>query len=88
MLSCCSASIDDHDALSEPLRKRSFTGFVAEVWFRSLSNEWAVVVSYAVLVHCVSAGSGRFAVSVPVMVPGDSVRLVPVLRSSRVWLVL
>lgn len=70
---------------------RSFTGFVAEVWFSSLPGEfaarWSAVVSYSVLVRCVSAGPGRFAVSVPVTVPGGSVRLGPVLRGSRVRLV-
>jgi hypothetical protein len=56
---------------------RSFTGFVAEVWCllrRRYANEslprdfavkWAEVVGYSVLVRCVSAGPGRFAVSVP-----------------------
>ena len=50
---------------------RSFTGFVAEVWFTDLPSEfasaWAGVVGYQVAVRCVSFGPGRFAVSVPVV---------------------
>jgi len=49
--------------------ERSFSGFVAEVWFQSLPRQfalrWSAVVGYSVLVRCVSAGPGRFAVSVP-----------------------
>ena len=56
---------------------RSFTGFVAEVWFSSLPSEfaarWSAVVGYSLLVRCVLAGPGRFAVSVPVTLPGGSV---------------
>lgn len=70
---------------------RSFTGFVAEVWFRSLPGEfaarWSAVVGYSVFVRCVSAGPGRFAVSVPVTVPGGAVRLGAVSRGARVRLV-
>ncbi len=70
---------------------RAFTGFVAHVWFESLLREfvarWATVVGYSVVVRCVSAGSGRFAVSVPVEVPAGEVRLGWVSRGSRVQLV-
>ena len=48
---------------------RSFTGFVAEVWFSELPSafaaKWAAVVGYSVLVRCVSSGPAPFAVSVP-----------------------
>lgn len=58
---------------------RSFTGFVAEVWFAELPSEfasaWAAVVGYQVHVRCVSNGPGRFAVSVPVVVPLGQVQL-------------
>jgi len=68
--------------------ERSFTGFVAEVWFAELPREfavkWSAVVGYSVLVRCVSSGPGRFAVSVPVVVPGGSVRLRGGLRGGRV----
>ena len=51
---------------------RSFTGFVAAVWFAELPSEfavrWSAVVGYQVHVRCVSGGPGRFAVSVPVVV--------------------
>lgn len=70
---------------------RSFTGFVAEVWFESLPREfavkWAEVVGYSVVVRCVSAGPGRFAVSVPCVVPVGVVRLGAASRGSRVQLV-
>lgn len=71
---------------------RSFTGFVAEVWFDSLPSDfaarWAAVVGYSVLVRCPSSGPGRFAVSVPCVVPGGSVRLGWASRGSRVRRVL
>jgi hypothetical protein len=58
---------------------RSFTGFVAEVWFAELPSEfsakWALVVGYQVLVRCVTSGPGRFAASVPCTVPGGQVQL-------------
>ena len=58
---------------------RSFTGYVAEVWFGFLPTffaiRWAAVVGYQVHIRCVSAGPGRFAVSVPVTVPEGEVRL-------------
>ena len=70
---------------------RSFTGFVAEVWFESLPSEfaarWVAVVGYSVLVRCVSAGPGRFAVSIPCSVPVGQVQLGWVSRGSRVLLV-
>ena len=58
---------------------RSFTGFVAEVWFDQLPSQfamaWAVVVGYQARVRCLSGGPGRFAVSVPVVVPQGQVQL-------------
>lgn len=58
---------------------RSFTGFVAEVWFAELPSafavKWSAVVGYSVLVRSVSSGPGRFAVSVPCAVPGGQVQL-------------
>ncbi|NET31363.1 MAG: hypothetical protein F6K19_05095 [Cyanothece sp. SIO1E1] len=71
---------------------RSFTGFVAEVWFAELPREfavrWARVVSYRFcLVRCVSAGPARFVISVPCVVPGGVVRLGPASRGARVRLV-
>jgi hypothetical protein len=69
----------------------SFTGFVAEVWFESLPREfalrWSAVVGYAVRVRRRDEGFGRFAVSVPCVVPEGEVRLGPVSRGSRVRLV-
>lgn len=69
---------------------RSFTGFVAEVWFDSLPGEFAVrwsrVVGYSVVVRCPSSGPGRFAVSVPCVVPVGHVRLGVASRGSRVQL--
>jgi len=67
---------------------RSFTGFVAEVWFAELpsvfASRWASVVGYFVLVRSVSSGPGRFAVSVPCSVPGGQVVLVGGVRGGRV----
>lgn len=69
---------------------RSFTGFVAEVWFDSLPSDfarrWACVVGYSVLVRCPSSGPARYAVSVPVSVPGGEARLGQASRGSRVRL--
>jgi len=69
---------------------RSFTGFVAEVWFDSLPKEfavkWARVVGYSVVVRCPSSGPGRFAVSVPCVVPMGQVNLGAASRGSRVQL--
>ena len=70
---------------------RSFTGFVAEVWFAELPSgfavRWSAVVGYSILVRGVSSGPGRFAVSVPCVVPGGQVQLGPASRGSRVRLV-
>ncbi|NES69774.1 MAG: hypothetical protein F6K24_33450 [Okeania sp. SIO2D1] len=59
--------------------ERSFSGFVAEVWFAQLPGDfavrWAAVVGRAVVVRCVSSGPARFAVSVPCCVPGGAVEL-------------
>ncbi len=70
---------------------RSFTGFVAEVWFESQPREfcvrWSAVVGYSVLVRCVSSGPGRFVASVPCVVPVGEVRLGVPSRGSRVRLV-
>ncbi|NMF84649.1 hypothetical protein [Nodosilinea sp. P-1105] len=67
---------------------RSFTGFVAEVWFDQLPADfavrWARVVGYSVLVRSVSSGPGAFAVSVPCTVPGGQVALVGGQRGGRV----
>lgn len=74
--------------------ERSFTGFVAEVWFAELSvaaqfaQRWSGVVGYSVLVRCVSVGPGRFVASVPVVVPQGQVRLSQLSRGSRVRLVV
>ena len=70
---------------------RSFTGFVAEVWFESLPSDfavrWSAVVGYSVKVRSRADGLARFAVSVPCVVPGGEVRLGPVSRGSRLVLV-
>lgn len=67
---------------------RSFTGFVAEVWFSRLPSEfaakWSAVVGYSVLVRSVSCGPGRFAVSVPCTVPSGRVQLLGGQRGGRV----
>ena len=67
---------------------RSFTGFVAEVWFTELpsvfASRWASVVGYFVLVRSVSSGPGRFAVLVPVSLPCGQVALVGGVRGGRV----
>jgi hypothetical protein len=81
----------ESDSPEETLHDRSFTGFVAEVWFESLPREfalrWSAVVGYAVRVRRRDEGFGRFAVSVPCVVPEGEVRLGPVSRGSRVRLV-
>lgn len=70
---------------------RSFTGFVAEVWFDSLPGDfavrWAAVVGYSVRVRSREDGPGKFAVSVPCEVPDGEVKLGPVSRGSRLVLV-
>lgn len=67
---------------------RSFTGFVAEVWFADLPSQfavqWARVVGYQVHIRCVSSGPGRFAVSVPVAASGGAVVLRGGQRGGRV----
>lgn len=69
---------------------RSFTGFVAEVWFSEggrvgeFSVKWAAVVGYHIRVRCPESGPGRFAVSVPVVVPVGEVRLSGGVRGGRV----
>ncbi|NEQ29621.1 MAG: hypothetical protein F6K04_01260 [Leptolyngbya sp. SIO4C5] len=67
---------------------RSFTGFVAEVWFSVLPSQfaakWSAVVGYSVLVRCPSGGPGRFAVSVPCVVPQGAVQLQGGQRGGRV----
>jgi hypothetical protein len=71
---------------------RSFTGFVAEVWFEALPREfavqWSAVVGRAVMVRARDNGPGRFMVSVPCQVPVGEVRLGYVSRGSRVQFVL
>ena len=68
--------------------ERSFTGYVAEVWFAQLPSafaaKWAAVVGYQVRVRCVSSGPARFAVSVPVVVPQGAVQLSGGQRGGRV----
>ena len=68
--------------------ERSFTGFVAEVWFAELPSEfavkWSAVVGYSVLVRCPSSGPARFAVSVPCTGPSGSVQLRGGQRGGRV----
>lgn len=70
--------------------ERSFSGFVAEVWFAELSaaggfaQRWAAVVGVGVLVRCPSAGPGRFVVSVPCQVPSGQVVLQGGVRGGRV----
>lgn len=60
--------------------ERSFTGFVAEVWFDQLpggfARRWAAVVGRSVLIRSVHSGPGHFVVSVPVAVPCGQIRLV------------
>ncbi|MEM7283915.1 MAG: hypothetical protein AAF438_20050 [Pseudomonadota bacterium] len=50
----------------------------------AFAAKWAVVVGYQVRVRCVSAGPGRFAVSVPVVVPEGQVVLRGGQRGGRV----
>jgi len=69
---------------------RSFTGFVAEVWFDALPSDfavkWSAVVGYAVKVRVRSDGPARYVVSVPCVIPVGEVRLGAVSRGSRVRL--
>jgi hypothetical protein len=71
--------------------ERSFTGFVAEVWFEALPRDfavrWSAVVGYSVRVRRREDGFGRFAVSVPCVVPEGEVRLGPARLGSRLILV-
>lgn len=62
--------------------ERSFSGFVAEVWFgsgaeaRAFARGWAAVVGRSVLLRVVSgAAPGGWCVSVPCAVPGGAVVL-------------
>lgn len=70
--------------------ERSFTGFVAEVWFRELPSEfatcWAQAVGYPVKVASVTTGPGRFVARVPVEGVHGQVKLGWASRGSRVWL--
>jgi hypothetical protein len=49
--------------------ERSFTGYVAEVWFEQMPSDfavrWAAVVGSAIRVRCATAGPSRFTASVP-----------------------
>ena len=67
--------------------ERSFTGFVAEVWFSELPREfavkWSAVVGYQIKVRAVRSGPAQFAASVPVVVPQGRVRLGSVSRGAR-----
>lgn len=67
---------------------RSFTGFVAEVWFADLpsvfASRWASVVGYFVSGHLVPSGPGCVVVSVPCSVPCGQVVLVGGVRGGRV----
>lgn len=69
---------------------RSFTGFVAEVWFAELPSDfstcWAAVVGYSILVRSTSSGPGSFAASIICTVPSGQVSLGPASRGSRVRL--
>jgi hypothetical protein len=51
---------------------RSFTGFVAEVWFNTLPSEfaskWAAVVGYEIRVRRRQNGPAQYAVSIPCVV--------------------
>jgi hypothetical protein len=70
---------------------RSFSGFVAEVWFESLpqagqfARRAAGAVGFPVSVRCPSEVPGFF-VSVPCSVREGAVRLGPASRGSRVQL--
>ena len=73
--------------------ERSFTGFVAEVWFDSgersgqFAAGWARSVGYMVLVRGVGEGGpARRCASVPCVVGEGQVRLGPASRGSRVRL--
>ncbi|MEY2976362.1 MAG: hypothetical protein RLZZ435_499 [Cyanobacteriota bacterium] len=71
---------------------RSFTGFVAEVWFESgqaageFARGWAAVVGYSVLVRRVSvcAAPGGWVCSVPCLVGSGAVQLVGGQRGGQV----
>ncbi len=70
---------------------RSFTGFVAEVWFvyqpKQFAVKWAAVVGYPVKVLAVShAAPGRVVGRVPVGGVHGQVKLGWPSRDSRVWL--
>ncbi|NJL83965.1 MAG: hypothetical protein HC890_15405 [Chloroflexaceae bacterium] len=71
--------------------ERSFSGFVAEVWFATLPKEfaqqWAATVGYSILVRSVNQGPSRFTVSIPVSVPCGEIQLGLPSRGSRLRLV-
>lgn len=52
--------------------ERSFTGFVAEVWFAQPAGEfaqgWAKVIGYQIKSRSVSEGPGSYVLSIPVVV--------------------
>jgi hypothetical protein len=50
----------ENDVLSEPRRERSFTGFVTEVWFRSLLSEFAGAVGALVVWRLGAVAFRRF----------------------------
>jgi hypothetical protein len=49
---------------------RSFTGFVAEVWFAQPAGEfahrWAKVIGYSIRSRALTDGPGRYMLSIPV----------------------
>ena len=52
--------------------ERSFTGFVAEVWFTQPAGEfahrWAKVIGYQIKSRCANDGPGQYVLSIPVAV--------------------
>ncbi|MBE9029447.1 hypothetical protein IQ266_06675 [filamentous cyanobacterium LEGE 11480] len=50
--------------------ERSFTGFVAEVWFAKpmgdFAQRWASVIGYQIRTRCASEGPGAYVMSIPV----------------------
>ncbi|MEM1369077.1 MAG: hypothetical protein AAGG02_13885 [Cyanobacteria bacterium P01_H01_bin.15] len=71
--------------------KRSFTGFVAEVWFRDLpadfARKWVKTIKCScVFVRIPAAGPGRFVVSVPVTINEAEITLSSPATGSRLKL--